>query len=384
MAATVKRGQITTVTDTTNIRLDVSDAIDQLSPEDTPLITLVGKSSLHSPCEQVKHEWLEDELRPRSGTLAAAYSVNQGVLTLTAGEGKYLVPDDLLLVDDMVFRITSGVPSGDVVTVTLIRGTDAAAASGVAWRKIAHAASEGGDARTDVAKTVVVKPYNYTQILKDWAHISGTMAVIKRYGYVSERAYQEAKVIKQLMIDFEHNLLYGARSYEDGPPRRSSAGGLLEYVFLPGVSSAWSTVRNLAGAALVESDLQLVLREMWSLGGNPDCIMVNGYNKSRITGWATPRIRTSQSTSRGGGTITEYESDFGVLEIYKNRWLRGGDIVILTKSELGVGPLTGRQLSSRELPVTIDGTRYEVMGEYTMEVHKPTLAFGWLYNSATA
>jgi len=58
MPATVKRGQISTVTDTTNIKLDIADAIDFLSPTDVPLLDAIGKSSLHTPCTQILHEWL--------------------------------------------------------------------------------------------------------------------------------------------------------------------------------------------------------------------------------------------------------------------------------------------------------------------------------------
>jgi len=66
-------GVISTVTDDTNIIRDVSDVIDFLSPWDTPFLDMVGKDSLRDECEQVKHEWLEDELEGRSGTLLSAY-----------------------------------------------------------------------------------------------------------------------------------------------------------------------------------------------------------------------------------------------------------------------------------------------------------------------
>jgi len=58
MAATVKRGQISTVTDATNIKIDISEAIDFLSPSDVPLLDMIGRDSLHTPCTQILHEWL--------------------------------------------------------------------------------------------------------------------------------------------------------------------------------------------------------------------------------------------------------------------------------------------------------------------------------------
>lgn len=216
--------------------------------------------------------------------------------------------------------------------------------------------------------------------------ISGTMDVIDRYGYASERAYQEEKILKQLAIDLEHNLLYGVRSYSAGPPRKSTMGGLFEFIYLAGRAATpdWDTVKDAAGAALTESLLNDTLQEIWEQGGMPDCIMCNGFNKRKISGWASPRIRTERDERTAGNYITSYESDFGTLEVYKNRWLRPSDVIILTKSLVGIGPLVGRQFSSRILPSTGDYTRYEILGEYTMEIHKPANAHGWIWNTATA
>ena len=383
-APVVQRGIIRETADRTNVKLDISDVIDQLTPEEAPLFSLVGKDSLKEPCTQITHEWLQDQLRPSQGTLGAAYTVG-GNITFKAGEGKYLVPDDTVMIGDAVYRLNTGVPEGDVATVTLIRGTDAAVANGAIWMKVGHSAAEGGAARTDATKTVIVKPYNYTQIIKDWCFVTGTMEVVDRYGYASERAYQEEKVLRQLTIQMERNLIYGVRSYEAGPPRKSTMGGLFEYVYLDGVAGGWDTVQNLNGAALDEATLVAWLRRLWEQGnGGYGVIMVNGFNKSRISSFAAPRIRTVQSERKAGSMIDLYECDFGTFEIMKNRYLRPGDVVMVTKDEIGIGPLVGRQFSSRELPHTSDGTWYEILGEYTMEIHKPTLCHGWLYNTATA
>lgn len=386
MPPVVKRGVIHTGSDTTNIRLDVSDVIDQLSPDETPMLDWAGQNSLKNPCEQLLHEWLEDELRPRAGTLAAAYTAGSGTLQVAAGQEKYLVPDDLIMVGDNVLRIIGGPPSNPVFTVDGGVGgsTDANAASGAAWTKIAHSAEEGGEARADASKTVLAKPYNYTQIFKDWAHITGTMKVIRRYGYMSEWSYQIEKVLKSLAIDMEHAILYGVRSNQDGPPRRSTMGGLYEYIYLAGVANSWATVVNAAGGLFTETLLNNTLQAIWEQGGMPDTIMVNGFNKRQVSAWGGPRIRTARDERMAGNYITSYESDFGTLDVMKNRWLRKGDVLILTKEEIGVGPLNGRQFSSRVLPSTGDYERWEILGEYTIEVHKPKTCHGWIYNTQTA
>jgi len=380
-APTVTRGMISTQTDTTNIKLDISEVIDFLSPFDVPFLDLIGRDSLHSPCTQIKHEWLEDQLTPRSGTLGAAYTAGDGQLTLTGVQYKYLLPGDTVLVDDIVFRVTAGAPDANPVLVTRIAGTDAAIANAATWRKVAHASQEGGVARNDGTKTTMVAPYNYTQILKDWIVVTGTMEVIARYGYANERAYNEEKTLRKLAIDLEYALLYGARYVDAGPPRISTMGGLFQFVYLDGKTNSSTTVVDNGGQEFTESILNDLLEDMWDKGGMPDFVVVNGTNKRRMTDWGTPRIRTDRGERMAGASIGMYESDFGVLDIILDRWIRPADVVIGTRGEMGIGPLTQRAFTSRLLPSTLDGTWYEILGEYTMEVHKPDVAWAWLYNT---
>jgi len=285
-----------------------------------------------------------------------------------------------------VLQVLSGPPSSDTFVVVGGMGgsTDASAADGATVTKIASALAEGSVSRYDATKVALAKPYNYTQIMRDQCVITGTMDVIKRYGYVSERAYQEEKILRQLAIDLEHELLYGVRSYDAGPPRRSTMGGLFEYILLAGKTNSWSTIQNAASAQLTEDMLNDTLQAIWEEGGQPDAIFVNGFNKRVITTWATPRIRTDRDERMAGASIGTYESEFGTLGIYLNRWLRASDVPILTTADIGIGPLNGRDFSSRELPSLGDYVQTEVLGEYTMEVHRASMAHGWIYNTATS
>jgi hypothetical protein len=380
---TVQRGTVTVKTDTTLEKRDISEVIELLDPFDVPLLNMVGQNSLHFPCTQVKHEWIEDRLIPRAGTLSSAYVAGSGQITVTSGEGKFLLIDDTILIDDMIFRVVSGPPDSDTLTVTLIRGTDAAAAAATAWRKLGHAAPEGGVSRLENRKTVANIPYNYTQIMKDWAVVTGTMDVISRYGYNNERAYNEEKILKNLTMDLEQLLLYGVRTVDDGPPRRSTMGGLFEYVYLAGIADSWPTILNAADGDFTETMMNNMMQVGADLGSHWDFIMVNGTNKRRITSWATPRIRTERDERMAGASVGSYESDFGIVDVIFNRNLRASDIIFGTKGSLGIGPLNGRQFSSRLVPKLGDFDHWEILGEYTMEVHRAKVDFAWIYNTST-
>jgi hypothetical protein len=239
---------------------------------------------------------------------------------------------------------------------------------------------EGATARTDVVKIVVGSRYNYPQILKDWTLVTGTMENTDRYGYANERSYAEEKVLAQLMIDFEHALIYSARSLDQtGAQRWSSMGGLAEFVLYPGITNSWSTVVD-GSAGLTETLFNDVMQEIFDVGGMVDTALVTSAHKRTINSWASPRIRTVRDERTGGDFIDFYESDNGTVRLVKNRWLKSTDMIFFQAGQLGLGPYTGRQMSSRPLTTTADGMWYEVFGEYTIEVHRPTRDFAWLYD----
>lgn len=382
--ATNRQQVIQTVTDTTNIKYNISDVIDLLSPADTPMLTLLGYNSLSFPCDQVKHEWMTDELKARTTALDGAYTAGSGTLSVTAAAGKNFAVDELILVGANVLQILA--ISTDTFTVTGGMGgsTDADAADAAVVYRLAMALPEASVSRMDSAKIDIVMPYNYTQIFRDQCIVSGTMNVISRYGYVSERAYQEEKVLKSLALDMEHIILYGVRDYAAGPPRRSTMGGLFEYIYLAGVTGSWDTVINASGATFTETMFNNLLQQIWEAGGSPDTAIINGFNQRQVSSWASPRIRTPRNERMAGSHIASYESDFGIIDFVLDRWLRPSDVVVLTREDVGLGPLNGRAYSSREVPSLGDYVQTEVLGEYTMEVKRASMAHGWYYGTATS
>lgn len=388
MATQYRPDMLSTVTDTTNIKVNISEVIDLLSPTDVPLLDRIGRDSLKFPCTQVKHEWMEDELRARETTLLSAYTSGTGTLTVASGAGKYFYEDDLIMIDDNILRIISGPPDSDTFIVVggLGRSTDADADAGSTVTRITSALPEGSVSRVDTTKTKIEMPYNYTQILRDQTVLTGTMEVIERYGYVSERAYQEEKVLRNLAIDLEHLLLYGVRSYSAGPPRHSTLGGLFDYIYLQGNSEGWDTVKDADGDYFDEDMMKEMIRAIWEQGGeiNGLVCLVNGFNKEQIDEWGKPYIRTERSEGTVGNVIGTYQSTYGSVEIMLDRWLRASDVAFFHPNDVGIGPLNGRAFSSRKLPQLGDYTQTEILGEYTMEVRRASFSHAWVIDTATS
>src|SRR5258706_13958248 len=167
-------------TDTANAAIDMSGTLGMISPSDVPLLSLIGKDSLKSPCVAVKHEWLEDALRPLDTAIATQgeFSGTGAVSTstVTAGQGVYLRAGDVVKIESELCLI--GAVTTDTLTIAAGgRGyggsTAAAHATLIPIRIIGNVnvqdAAQGGS-RT----TTKTGPFNYTQLYEDTTVVTST------------------------------------------------------------------------------------------------------------------------------------------------------------------------------------------------------------------
>src|SRR5688500_4447391 len=87
----IRNAQYGTYNQTVGVRLDMDDAIDILSPTDVPLQTWVGSESTN----EVKVEWLEEDLTPQSDTIAGV-PTGTGPWTVTVSDTNIFRVGDVL------------------------------------------------------------------------------------------------------------------------------------------------------------------------------------------------------------------------------------------------------------------------------------------------
>jgi len=123
-----------------------------------------------------------------------------------------------------------------------------------------------------------------------------------------------------------------------------------------------------AGTARVftESQLKEVLRETWTSGGNPDCIMVGAFNKQKFSGFTGNATREVQAGEKQlFASIDVYDSDFGELSVFPNRFQNQADALVLQKDLWAVAYL--RQFQLHDLAKTGDSERRQLLAEYALE-----------------
>jgi hypothetical protein len=305
--------------DAVGAREDLSDVIYNISPQDTPIMSSIGKTS----AKAVYHEWQTDALA----------SVN-----------------------------TSN---------ALVEGADATAATLSATTRIG----------------------NYTQIVGKTVQVSGTLEAVDKAGRKSEKAYQLAKASAELKRDIE-----GIITANQGQSAGSSSaarvmGSLLSYIKTNTNKGSGTT----AGAdpttigvstrtdgttrTFQESMLKDVVAKVFTSGGTPSVLMVSPALKQVVSAFTGLAQHRYNSTTAGEITILAgadlYQSDFGVISIVPNRFMRTRDALVLDPEYAALAYL--RPFQTIDLAKSGDSEKTQILAELTLEV-KNEAAHGGIFD----
>jgi hypothetical protein len=290
-------------------REDLSDVIYDISPTDTPIMSTIGKTKATS----VTHEWQTD-------SLAAATTANALVEGASASEGTI---------------------------------------------------------------TPTTRLANLTQIVGKTVMVSGTLLASDLAGRKSEMAYQLAKASAEIKRDIE--TIITANQGQTAGSSGSSArklGSLLSYIktntskngtSVTGVDPTTlgvSTRTDGTTRAFTETILKDVIAKVFASGGTPSALFVSPAQKqvvSAFTGLAAQRYQvptSGQATILAGADL--YQSDFGVLQIVPNRFMRTRDALILDPEYAALAYL--RPFQTNDIAKVGDADKKQILAELTLEV----------------
>jgi hypothetical protein len=390
---TVNTGQRTSFNDRPSVKDNIDNRLDFLSPTDLPLLSYLGfmkdaggatsgADTLKFACTQTRHTWFNDDLVPSVSAVQTAYTAAGGTLVVTADTGEYFAAGDIIMVNDMYAHVDS--VSNDSLTITELNSTGANAAVGDVVYIISNARAEG-TAASDVAAhhTDFGSVENFTQIIMGKVDLTGSEQATERWGIDGDPyEYQLNKRLKELAIELERGVTYNLRnsSYPASNAEKRRFGGLAYYIR----DGAGANVTNAQDADLDEILLNDLLQSIWEDGGMPDTIMLPMRQKRMLNAFLQPAVRVGRDESIYGTLVGTYISDAGSLDVIVNRWMKPTDLIVLTRNDIGVGPLKGnghnRAFFVEELPKDGDYDRTQIIGEYTCEVRNATKSHGWIEN----
>ena len=293
---------------------------------------------------------------------------------------------------------TVGIREDLVDIIYSISPTETPFMSGVAKNKATNTAHTWQtDALADVAANAVLEgadiaygtmaattlETNYTQISTKGIQVSGTNDAVTSAGRNNELAYQVAKGAKELKRDMETALLSNvAKAAGNATTARKLGGAPTWYETNVDAASGGSGAGNgairtdgTAQRAFTEAQLKGILVSCYNEGGNPNMIMVNAFNKQKLSGFTGGSTRFDAAEDRRLITsIDVYESDFGTMQVAPNRFIRGAngtaakigqDAHILDMEYWAVSFL--RDFSLQTPAQTADADQRFMVAEYTLE-----------------
>lgn len=354
----IRNAQYGTYNQTVGVRLDMDDAIDILSPSDVPLQGFLGTESTN----EVKVEWLEEDLTPQSDTIAGA-PTGTGPWTVTVGDTNIFRVGDVLWKEgaaSSVQYLVDSVTSGTVMVVSGFAGNATAPADTNVLTIVGQYNVEGGDplAPRSVERTA---KFNYTQIGQE--QVAATRTARARgargglYGQMDPYDHEVGKKFKELAIRFERSLVHGQRAISGASDKRFM-GGLLYYITTNSVSGVKANVGTLIG------DLQ---KKCYDAGGTPATLMVSPAVKVAISrNVDVSSRRTTRTESTGGSVIDAYESDFGTVNLVVNRFFPPTKGILMQPEYLKRVVFDG--YFHELLAKTGDADKGEIVGEFTAKV----------------
>jgi hypothetical protein len=212
--------------------------------------------------------------------------------------------------------------------------------------------------------------------------VSGTLEAVDKAGRKSEKAYQLAKVSSEIKRDMETIITANQGQSAGNASTARTLGALLSYIKsntskngtsvtgVDPVTQGVSTRTDGTTRAFTEAMLKTVIASVFTNGGTPSTLFVSPTQKqvvSGFTGLAAQRYQvptTGQATILAGADL--YQSDFGVLSIVPDRFMRTRDALILDPEYAALAYL--RPFQTNELARVGDAEKTQILAEFTLEV----------------
>ena len=298
--------------DAKGVREDLSNVIYQISPEETPFMSNVGRENV----KNTYFEWQTDEL-------AAAVTTNAQI------EG------------DDITSFTAATPTVRLGNYTQISRKDVIISGTL--ESVDKAGRRSEFSYQMAKKSAELKRDMETTILANQAAAAGSTSSARKTG--------------ALLAFLTTNT------------NKGTGGGDPSYTTVPDAARTDATTTNLRSFS--ETLLKDVIQQVWTEGGTPSMVMagpVNKQNLSKMAGIASQRFNaTGAKPSTIIGAADIYVSDFGNVTIVPNRFQRERDVFVLDTSYAAIAYL--RPFQTVELAKTGDAEKRMLLVEWGLKVN---------------
>lgn len=340
--------------------LDISRIFYGITHPQTPMLNAIANGNA---ARATKHYWWEDNLPPVGTTLAGAYTASDGSLTLTDASGLRI--GSLCKIGDTVFRCTAAPNySANTVAVTALSGDDNHDnGSTVIFLNTANL-----ERSNQVASDYSQKDeyYNVTQIITDYAEISGTQQAVNRdVDQGSLIDIETAKKLRRLYYLLGRDIWHNPRISPSDNDTARVFGGIYYWINANGYTPAGAAFSaDNIDAFLLECDqtYRCEISDLW----------MQATDLKRFAGLNTSRIRVDRSDVVTVGTPrpTMYLSEYGYeVNLHVDQACTLGKLALISPSMVRLCPLQTRQFQITDINDDTDSVQKKILGEYTLEIN---------------
>jgi hypothetical protein len=293
------------------------------------------------------------------------------------------------------FRLQLGAnPVTGSNVVTAYGSTTWVVTTSTTWYVAAMPKPDIVDASADIAQARTRRK-NFTQVFERAIQISQTRKGVAVYAVPDELKHQIQMRTYEIKRELNFSVITGyalastSNTYSPDSEIRTMAG-LIQLIRDPNLDStnSDSTVTQVSGA-LTEAAINALAEKVFNRGGmdaKSNCVLVvPPYQQRVISAFEKDRIRRDSDERRAGYYITKFMTDLGYdLPVLVDRWMPKDKAILLDKSRVALMPLKGDNWHTEKMAVTGRSEKWQISGQFTLELRNPDEAHGLLYDLSTS
>jgi hypothetical protein len=361
---------------------DVSNQLDLLALDETPFINRVGWGAESGG---VTIEWISEDLGP--GYFKTAADIGSDQLSFAIGSCNGMDGSDLIAQvrqGSVLYYYNSVVGNHSIFVVT----STAYGAGGVSvfysTMTVTHAndlfsnhisilaqesiyvmgafANEGSTPGEPTPRQRVVSSNGFTILRQDVA-ITGSMKSTDMYVIGREDRHQVSMRLREIARARERAALYSARYAQT-----TLMAGLMDGC-MGWLGKSTGTHIDTSTTALTESAVNTIVSFIWENGGRNLTFFAHIDQIAKFTRWDKNRIRMRVNDGKGGGHITSYLTESGiVIDLIPMANVPTNDAFIIDTSKVKMRAKKGRRAIMEKLGKSGDFDDWQIISEFTMEM----------------
>ncbi|MDO5579656.1 MAG: DUF5309 family protein [Planctomycetia bacterium] len=351
-----------------NLKRDFSEVLSTLvsnTPGFINLFPLKGKST------QTKHEWLEDQIKPKQ-IAYSAYDADSvpGTFTVSNSAGWELNDYVKIFGNPAIFKIISTSSTSIAVSLvasnggfTALSGSGSPSADAGILCFVSRPMNEGSSAGIDVHRQSSTE-FNYSQILRRDITLTATSTAVQTLGMENALPYQEEEAMRQIVYEINLISLFGVRQQRTASTL-GTAGGLYYYgTQTGGLCDDYSVSPVPLSTNIINKAAQKIVEA----GGTPSVILCGTGQARMISRLYTNTLNIQRADQVRGSYVSQIvnESTGGLMQVFAEPNMIDSDIWVIDPSGFGLVWLRDLVSSDSTSP-NQDGFSRKLIGEFSLE-----------------